>query len=85
MLSNYKPFSSDPGCSSDTGEAFARGCHENGAGDADRGKGHTEGCFSLCHPPVLIASSLDRIFNGQMEQHKDVRCQHLLVGVHALQ
>lgn len=85
MLSNYKPFSSDPGGSSDAGEAFARGCHENGAGDADRGKGHTEGCFSLCHSLVLVASSLDCIFNGQMEQLKDIQCQYLLVGVHALQ
>lgn len=37
LLSDYKPFSPDPGCPSDSGQATIRGRDENRTGYVDRG------------------------------------------------
>lgn len=35
LLGDYKPFPSDPSCTSNAGQTFVRGCNEDGARHAD--------------------------------------------------
>lgn len=35
LFGNYKPFSSDPSCTSNLGQAIVRGCDENRTGYVD--------------------------------------------------
>lgn len=49
LFCNYKPFSSNPSCTSDSGQAFVRGCNENRAGHVDWGTAWAEGWFWFSH------------------------------------
>lgn len=57
LLCHHKPFSSDPSCAPDSGQAFARGRDENRTGHVDRGKGQARARL------VLAASLTGSVFS----------------------